>query len=76
MRKSMRTKSAERAPVRKGLSNKLAGQVGEYLVCAELARRGLVARSFTGNLPEFDLIFADDNLVTIPIQVVSSRSSN
>lgn len=60
----------------KGLNNKLAGQVGEYLVCAELGRRGLIATSFTGNVPEFDLIVADDLLNTLPVQVKTSRSDN
>ncbi len=31
-------------------------QVGEYLVCAELGRRGYIATSFTGNVPEFDIL--------------------
>lgn len=57
----------------KGLSNKLAGQVGEYLVCAELGRRGLIATSFSGNVPEFDLIVADGALKTLPVQVKTSR---
>ncbi len=43
----------------KGLSNKLAGQIGEFLVCAELGKRGIIATSFTGNVPEFDLIVAE-----------------
>lgn len=59
-----------------GLSNKLAGQVGEFLVCAELGRRGFIATSFTGNLPEFDLVVANDTLRTIPIQVKSSRGAS
>jgi hypothetical protein len=62
--------------MRKGLSTKLAGQVGEFLVCAELGKRGLIATSFTGNVPEFDLIVADENLQTIPVQVKTSRSDN
>lgn len=57
----------------KGLSNQLAGQVGEFLVCAELGRRGLIATSFTGNVPEFDLIVADGSLKTLPVQVKTSR---
>ncbi|OFE13007.1 hypothetical protein PHACT_07530 [Pseudohongiella acticola] len=57
----------------KGLSSKLAGQVGEFLVCAELGRRGLIATSFTGNVPEFDLIVADGSLKTLPVQVKTSR---
>lgn len=57
----------------KGLRNKLAGQTGEFLVCAELGRRGLIATSFTGNVPEFDLIVANETLKTVPIQVKTSR---
>lgn len=60
----------------KGLSNKLAGQVGEFLVCAELGRRGLIATSFTGNVPEFDLIVADKFLRTLPVQVKTSRGQS
>ena len=59
--------------MKKGLNNRLAGQIGEYLVCAELGKRGYIATSFTGNVPEFDLIVANDNLDTIPIQVKTSR---
>jgi len=59
--------------MKKGLNNKLAGQIGEYLVCAELGKRGYIATSFTGNVPEFDLIVANNNLDTIPIQVKTSR---
>ena len=33
--------------MKKGLNNKLAGQIGEYLVCAELGKRGYIATSFT-----------------------------
>lgn len=60
----------------RGLNNKLAGQVGEYLVCAELGRRGLIATSFTGNVPEFDLIVADEKLKTLPVQVKTSRGQS
>jgi hypothetical protein len=59
--------------MRQGLNNKLAGQIGEYLVCAELGKRGYIATSFAGNVPEFDLIVANDNLDTIPIQVKTTR---
>lgn len=59
-----------------GLSNKLAGQIGEYLTCAELGRRGLIATAFTGNVPEYDLIVCDDTLGTIPIQVKTSRGDS
>lgn len=59
-----------------GLSNKLTGQIGEYLVCAELGKRGYIATSFTGNVPEFDLIITNEKLETIPIQVKTTRGDN
>lgn len=36
-------------------------QVGEYLVAAKLCRRGFIATTFTGNIPEFDLLAIDDD---------------
>ena len=60
----------------KGRSNKLAGQIGEYLVCAELGRRGLIATPFSGNVPTFDVLATDDQCRTVPIQVKASRSDN
>lgn len=36
-----------------GPSNKLVGQVGEFLVCAEPGRRELIANPFSGNVPGF-----------------------
>ena len=59
-----------------GLSNKLTGQIGEYLACAELGKRGYIATSFTGNVTEFDLIITNDKLTTIPIQVKTTRGEN
>lgn len=60
----------------KGRNNKLAGQIGEYLVCAELGRRNLIATPFSGNVPAFDILAADDLCRTVPIQVKASRSDN
>jgi len=34
-----------------GLTNKLTGQIGEYLVCAKLGKLGLIATPFAGNVP-------------------------
>jgi len=59
-----------------GRSNKLAGQIGEFLVCAELGRRGLIATPFSGNVPAFDILAADDQCNTVPIQVKASRGDN
>lgn len=39
-----------------GRSNLLTKQVGEYLVAAEVCRRGFVATTFTGNVPHYDII--------------------
>jgi len=51
-----------------GLNNKLAKQTGEHLVCAELGRRKLIATPFSGNVPAFDILAADDLCRTVPIQ--------
>jgi len=39
----------------------LTGRIGEYLVAAELCRRGFIATTFAGNAPDFD-IFAAPNV--------------
>lgn len=59
-----------------GLGNKLTGQIGEYLVCAELGRRGFIATPFSGNVPAFDVLATDEFCRTVPIQVKASNSDN
>lgn len=59
-----------------GRSTKLTGQVGEFLVCAELGRRGIIATPFAGNVPQFDVVATGEGLVTIPIQVKASNSTS
>ena len=59
-----------------GLSNKLAGQTGEYLVAAELSRRGLIATTFTGNVPHYDIIASDEDGNHVSVQVKASRGSS
>jgi len=59
-----------------GLANKLTGQIGEYLACAELGRKGLIATSFTGNVPEYDLLVCDSQLNTLPVQIKTSRGTS
>jgi hypothetical protein len=66
----------ERIKSTSGRLNKLAGQIGEYLVCAELGRRGLIATPFAGNVPTFDVLATDDSCRTVPIQIKASRSDN
>lgn len=58
-----------------GRDKYLVKQVGEYLVCAELCRRGYIATSFTGNVPEFDIltIDKDNNMQRIQVKAISER---
>ena len=56
-----------------GLENRLTGQVGEFLVCAQLGRLGVVATPFAGNVPGFDVIAAGPGHATVPIQVKTSH---
>jgi len=45
------------------------GAFGEFLVCAELGKCGLIATPFLGNALAFDVLAADDFCRTVPIQV-------
>lgn len=56
-----------------GQQNKLAGQIGEFLVCAELGKLGIIATPFAGNVPNFDLLAANENGGTVALQVKASR---
>ena len=58
----------------RGRSNQLFKQIGEYLVASELARRGLLVATFSGNVPDFDLIATDLNGSSCPIQVKTIRA--
>jgi hypothetical protein len=57
-----------------GRDMQLTKAVGEYLVCAELCRMGFVASSFTGNVPDFDVIAVNSKNKSIPIQVKTIRA--
>jgi hypothetical protein len=59
-----------------GRSNKLIGQTGEYLVAAELSRRGLIATTFTGNVPHYDIIASDECGRHVSVQVKTVRGSS
>jgi len=59
-----------------GRGNKLVGQTGEYLVAAELSRRGLIATTFTGNVPHYDIIASDEAGRHVSVQVKASRSGS
>jgi hypothetical protein len=59
-----------------GRSNKLVGQTGEYLVAAELSRRGLIATTFTGNVPHYDIIASDETGRHVSVQVKAARGGS
>lgn len=59
-----------------GYRNNLAKQIAEHLACAELGRRGFLATPFSGNVPNYDILVADDTGRALPIQVKASRSNN
>ncbi len=59
-----------------GRSNKLVGQTGEYLVAAELSRRGLIATTFTGNVPHYDIIASNEAGRHVSVQVKASRGGS
>lgn len=59
-----------------GRQNKLVGQTGEYLVAAELSRRGFIATTFTGNVPHYDIIASSDKGKHISIQVKTISGLN
>lgn len=59
-----------------GRSNQLMKQIGEYLVACELARRGLLVATFSGNVPDFDLIATDFKGSSCPIQVKTIKGGS
>jgi hypothetical protein len=59
-----------------GRQMKLVGQTGEYLVAAELCRRGLIATTFTGNVPDYDIIASTEKGKHISVQVKSIRGQS
>jgi len=52
-----------------GRSTKLTGAVGEFLVTAELCRRGLLATPFAGNVPHYDIIASGQAGGHVAVQV-------
>lgn len=59
-----------------GRSNQITKQIGEYLVASALGRMGLVAATFSGNVPEYDIIATDSAFRSIPVQVKASNGSS
>ena len=59
-----------------GVSTQLTKQIGESLVVAELGRLGYVATSFTGNLPEVDVLAKSPRGKTFSVQVKAIRGAS
>jgi hypothetical protein len=59
-----------------GRSNQITKQIGEYLVASALGRIDLVAATFSGNVPEYDIIATASEFRSIPVQVKASNSSS
>lgn len=59
-----------------GRKNKLVGQTGEYLLPAELSRRGLIATTFSGNVPHYDIVASSEIGNHISIQVKTIQGKN
>ena len=59
-----------------GRSVQLTKQVGEYLVAAEVCRRGYIATTFTGNVPHYDIIASDENgrHQAVQVKTIASRA--
>jgi hypothetical protein len=54
----------------------LTKQAGEYLVAAELARRGCVAATFSGNMRHYDIVVSGPKGGHIPVQVKALASGD
>ena len=52
-----------------GRTTKLTGAVGEFLVAAELCRRGLLATPVAGNVPHYDIIASGQRGGHVAVQV-------
>lgn len=59
-----------------GRNTKITGATGEYLVAAELSRRGLIATTFTGNVPDYDIVATDSELRSVLVQVKAITGSS
>ena len=58
-----------------GRDTKLTGATGEFLVAAELCRRGLMATPFAGNVPHYDIIASGQRGGHLAIQVKAINGS-
>jgi hypothetical protein len=59
-----------------GRHTQLTKQVGEYLVAAELARRGLLCATFSGSVPHHDIVASGRGKGHVPVQVKAMASGS
>lgn len=59
-----------------GRGTQLTKQIGEYLVAAELCRRNLITTTFTGNVPQFDIVALEEDHTSLTIQVKTIRGNS
>jgi len=59
-----------------GRSRHLTKQTGEYLVASKLCREGLIATTFTGNVPYYDIVAVDNDFKATIIQVKTSNNKS
>lgn len=61
-----------------GRRNQTTKQAGEFLVAAELCRQGLIATTFSGNVPVYDIIASDEqgNHVLVQVKTINGSSSS
>jgi len=76
VRRGMQSSGKGEGYMATGRSNQLIKQIGEYLVACELARRGLLVATFSGSVPDLDLIATDVKGSSCPIQVKTSMAGS
>jgi len=59
-----------------GRSTKLVGQAGEFIVAGELARRGYISTTFTGNVPHYDIVASSDDGRHLSVQVKTALAGS
>jgi Holliday junction resolvase-like predicted endonuclease len=59
-----------------GRNPQLTQRQGEYLVAAELCRLGYLTTTFSGNVPELDIIAVNERLEARPVQVKTIKGAS
>lgn len=59
-----------------GRSIQITNQIGEYLVASRLGRIGLFASTFSGNVPDYDIIATDSEFRSVPVQVKATNGTS